>query len=487
MNRASRTWHSVAQSAVVAAVVVCTFITAVVVAVSLPAAQAAASPTSTSVAPAHCSPPAAGAGWQTATARQAGLDQRRLDDAIAFAASRMRTFVQVFRNNCLVGNGPANQLTGSTPWNLFSSTKSVVSMLAGIAVTHGKLDLDASIARYLPAGEVDRAHAAITVKDLLTQTSGLRQSIVTEAATAGLDLDPDIAKQALALPVTHQPGTFFEYTQHGPDLHAYVVQRAVGEDLQSFAQRELFTPLGIESSDYYWARDRSGHTYGSAFLYMPPADYPKLGMLMADDGMWGSTRIISHDYIAALRTPSPANRCYGYLFWLNAKPCTGPSFPSRKTIDMAPLEGLPSDAYAMVGFLQQNNFIVPSLGLLVSWTGVLGDVSPDPATVLSAGVNSELYHDFFRILIAAFTSPRLPDPGPYRPSVNLDVDPMQFTDPSITLGALGVGPYAPKNCTVVSCGTTPLRAPFQHNPGCFAIACIPVPPGSPRSVTGGSG
>lgn len=411
-----------------------------------------------------------------------GVDKAGLDDAIAFAASRMRTHIQVFRNNCLIGSGPLNEVTGDVPWNLFSSTKSVISMLAGIAYTQHRLDLNASIARYLPPGEADAAHARITVADLLTQTSGLSQSILSEAVTAGLDVDPNIAKQALALPVTHRPGTFFEYTQHGPDLLAYVVQRAVGEDLQQFAQRNLFGPLGIDAHDYYWARDRSGNTYGYAFLFMPPADYARLGLLMAGDGVWRSQRIIDSDYITRLRTPSPTNHCYGYLFWVNSSPCTGPSFPSRQTVDQAPLAGLPSDAYAMVGFLQQNNFIVPSLGLMVSWNGFLGDVSPDPATDLSASPISELYHTFFRKLVAAFRSPRLPDPGPYLPAMNLNLDPMQFADPNITLGALGIGPDAPGDCTVLSCGNTPLRAPLSGNPGCFAITCPPLTAQAPHRV-----
>ncbi|MFW0793379.1 serine hydrolase [Gordonia sp. CPCC 205515] len=438
-----------------------------------PAAQAAPA------TQAQCSLPAGAADPTTMSPARVGMDKARLDDAIAFAASRLRTHIQVFRNNCLVGTGPLNSVTGNHPWNLFSSTKSVVSMLAGIAYTQGKLDLNASIARYLPAGEVDKAHAAITVRDLLTQSSGLRQSIISEAIPAGLDVEPNIVKQALSLPVQHKPGTYFEYTQHGPDVLAFVVQRAVGQDLQRFAQQELFGPLGIAQHDYFWSRDRSGHTYGYAFLFMPPADYSRLGLLMLNDGAWQGRRIIASDYIRQLRTPSTTNRCYGYLFWVNAQPCIGPSFPSRQTSSIAPLEGLPDDAYAMVGFLQQNNFIVPSLGLLVSWNGFLGDVSPDPGTVLSASLNSELYHDFFRKLVSAFTAPRMRDIGPYRPTMNLNFDPAQFADPNIALGALGFGPYAPKDCTAIACGPGPLRAPLQGNPGCFAVTCVPLGPGSP--------
>ena len=229
---------------------------------TVPAATAAPSQ-------ARCALPQGSAAPDSATPSSVGIDKAKLDDAIAFAASRMRTHIEVYRNNCLIGNGPLNAVTGNIPWNLFSSTKSVISMLAGVAYTQGRLDLGASIEKYLPAGTVDRSHAAITVRDLLTQSSGLRQSIVSEALTAGLDVDPDIAKQALALPVQHMPGTFFEYTQHGPDLLAYVVQRAVGEVCRSLRSEHCSGPW--ESTN----TTTTGHAIGPA----TPTDTPSCSCL----------------------------------------------------------------------------------------------------------------------------------------------------------------------------------------------------------------
>jgi hypothetical protein len=209
---------------------------------------------------------------------------------------------------------------------------------------------------------------------------------------------------------------------------------------------------------------------------------------MLNEGRWNDTRIISADYVHQASSPSPANPCYGFLFWTNNAPCTGPSIPSRQTVDRAPLAGLPPDAYAMVGFLQQNAFIVPSLHLLVTWNGVLGDVSPDIATVISANVISELYHDFFRALAPAITDTALPDAGPYVPAFNTDVDPRQFANPDVALGPFGIGPNAAPGCTVLSCGPGMLRAPFADTPpGCLVIACFPVDPATPRRTDPGPG
>lgn len=39
------------------------------------------------------------------------------------------------------------------------------------------------------------------------------------------------------------------------------MQRAVGEDLQTFAQQKLSGPIGIDANSYFWLRDRAGDTY----------------------------------------------------------------------------------------------------------------------------------------------------------------------------------------------------------------------------------
>ncbi|SNT26172.1 hypothetical protein [Rhodococcoides kyotonense] len=196
---------------------------------------------------------------------------------------------------------------------------------------------------------------------------------------------------------------------------------------------------------------------------------------MSSNGQWNGRRIVSDAYISQLRTPSEANTCYGFLFWLNRTPCIGPSFPSQQTLDAPLLAGMPDDAYAMVGFLQQNNFIIPSLGIQVTWNGVLGDVSPDLSTVLSASTNSELYTNFFNALAEALPGEDLPA-QPYEPSFNTNINVDSFYDPNILLGTLGLGPDAPHP-------PGPVSPPVSDAPpGCLVFACLPVSPDTPRRV-----
>ncbi|MEU4343638.1 serine hydrolase [Nocardia sp. NPDC023852] len=402
---------------------------------------------------------------ERAAPEQVGLNAERLQEALTFAGERNRLNVQVFRHNCLIGEGPTNDQTGNVAWNIWSATKSIVSVLAGIAWDQGKLDLQVPIDRYLPAGLGDAEHRSITVENLLTETSGMRVGVLTEGVTGVIPVDPNSAVQALGVSLDHPPGTVFTYSQRDVDLLSYVIELAVGEPLQQFAQRELFDPLGILRSDYYWARDRAGHTYGYAHLMIPPNDFAKLALLVSNNGQWGAQQIVSAAYLRKAREPSPANPCYGYLFWL------GPG-----CIEIA--DFLPTDVYAMSGLALQDVFIIPSLDLTVVWTGAYGNVSRYGAGGVVQNAQ-ELSYEFFRRLFDAFYDRPVPDPGPYiEPPVRLD--PRRFVDANILLAVFGIGPSAYPGCNVVACLNYPLAPPFADTaPGCVIVACLGPDPRTP--------
>ncbi|MFE3027046.1 serine hydrolase domain-containing protein [Nocardia tengchongensis] len=394
---------------------------------------------------------------ETATAEEVGLDSAALRRAIDLASDPTRFTVQVFRNNCLIAGGPGNARAGGVPWNLWSGTKSVVSMVAGIAVGAGVLRVDDPIGDYLPDGLGDAEHRAITVRSLLTETSGMEIAIASEGITGLARLDPNVVAQALAMPIQHPQGETWQYSQRAVDLLVYVIQRAVGEDFQAYAQRNLFDPLGIRTTDYLWARDRSSNTYGHAHLVLPPDDYAKLGLLLVNRGNWHGRQVIPTGYLTQATTPDGVNPCYGFLITVNGPDCD----------DLFP--GLPADALQMAGMMRQDNFIVPSLGLLVSWTGV---------TVPGGAVSFP--HDVLRGLTQAFRTPTLPDPGPYvqRPDASI-TDPM-FLNPDATMAALGLGPMAYPGCGLLECLGKPLYPPFGNwPPGCFILGCAAVDPATP--------
>lgn len=132
----------------------------------------------------------------------------------------------------------------------------------------------------------------------------------------------------------------------------------------------------------------------------------------------------------------------------------------------------------MSGLGLQHVFIIPSLDLMVVWTGVFGTHTNRGLTgMLQYG--KEVPHEFFRRLLAAFHDSPIPDPGQFvEPPLTLDA--RRFFDTDIALAVLGVGPAAYPGCNVLSCLNIPLAPPFADAPpGCLILACVGTDPRTP--------
>jgi CubicO group peptidase (beta-lactamase class C family) len=330
----------------------------------------------------HCDEPAPGPrGWERATPGEAGMDATKLADAMSYGTSQASYAIRVYRYGCLVAEdafAPANTDAQYESWSL---AKSITSMVFGRAMTKGLITPDDPLGSLIT--EADAAHGAIRMHDLLTMTSGLYWNGFRDYDI----LMPDRVRDALLTPVDKKPGTYWEYSQSGPALVAEATQRAIGEDFQAFAQRELFGPIGITPGSWKWNRDSAGHTQGFFGVQMVPDDFAKLGELMRRGGVWNGRRLLSRRYLREALTPVRQSGCYGYLIWLNAaRPCVGVRISERPVHDRRMFPGLPGDLYTFSGLFGQLVTVFPSQGIIVQRNG------QDPGT-LAGGANweAELY------------------------------------------------------------------------------------------------
>ena len=362
-------------------------------AVFAPAAQAAKT----------CPEPAAE--WERATPAEAGMDAAKVQDAMDYGTQNLAYAVRVYRNGCLVAEDRQAPVNRTQQYQSWSMAKSVTALLFGRAMTLGLISPDDPIGSLVP--EADPGHGAITMRDLLTMTSGLRWNGFRDYNIFTM---PDRVKDALTLETVHRPGGYYEYAQSAVALLAEAVRRAVDEDPEAFIQRQLLEHLGIEDADWFWDRDRAGHVLGFMGVNMRPDDYGRLGELMRRKGMWRGRRLLSQRFMREAVAPSETNGCYGWLIWLNAgQPCVGVRITDRPVSDRRDMPELPADMYRFSGLFGQLVTVFPSQEIVVVRTG------QDPGLVPAGGQDWET--ELYKRVLGAITDERAEPGGDQAPQV----------------------------------------------------------------------
>ncbi len=133
-------------------------------------------------------------------------------------------------------------------FDLASLTKVVgTTAAAAILYDRGRLDLEAPVVRYLPEFGGTPGHDQITIRQLLTHTSGLEFSGLLWKQASDRQ---GILRQIYAMPVSHPPGSFYRYQDFNMILMGEIVQRLSGLPLDRFLQREVFGPLGMKDTRF---------------------------------------------------------------------------------------------------------------------------------------------------------------------------------------------------------------------------------------------
>ena len=149
---------------------------------------------------------------------------------------------RVYGNRALVPN--VEQMTGNTIFDLASLTKVVATAPSiWLLIQRGKISLDESASTYLP----EIADRTITIRHLLTHTSGLRPDVDLTPEWSGYDKGVQLA---LAETPRNRPGIVFRYSDINYILLGEIVRRVSGETLDVFAKTNIFDPLGMKDTGF---------------------------------------------------------------------------------------------------------------------------------------------------------------------------------------------------------------------------------------------
>lgn len=320
-------------------------------------------------------------GWEIASPDSVGMDGAQLCTIAARLEQRATKVhsVVVVRHGKLVfeqyfpgydqpWGQPEGQheFTATTKHDMRSATKSVTSLLVGIAIDRKLIaGVDEPVLKFLPdyAAVKQAGWDTITLRHLLTMSSGIKWDEArswtdpkNDEPHLGFEADP--LGYVLSRPIAAPPDVLWTYNGGGTDLLGNVIERVSKKSLEAFAREALFQPLGI--TDVEWKTyPKNSKIAAAAGLRLRPRDAAKIGQLVLNRGQWNGQQIVSADWIAQSITPRfqaigffGSTMFYGYQWWM------GRSLVGGKDIKWI----------GAFGWGGQRIFIVPELDLVMMTT-----------------------------------------------------------------------------------------------------------------------
>ncbi|KKM96535.1 hypothetical protein LCGC14_1177140 [marine sediment metagenome] len=256
---------------------------------------------------------------------------------------------QLIENNSYYG--------GSLIHDQWSTTKSLMSIMIGIALQEGFLDnISQTLYEFFahiwePSFVDSELKKNITIEQLLTMTSGYGDFAIPDAETKIAD---DWIKFALdEVPLVFTPGEVgeWEYSNEGPTLLSGIITNVTGKSTEEFAKEYLFTPLGISADEYDWDYDAQNISYGGYGFACSPKVQAKLGILCLNNGTWNGIQIVDKNFMKNATTTQISGGGkgdYGYLFYPNG-----------------PLEG-----FYTYGAAGQAIYVIPKYNITIGFAGI---------------------------------------------------------------------------------------------------------------------
>ena len=179
--------------------------------------------------------------------------------------------------------------------NIYSVSKGVCALAAGLAVEEGVVSLDSRAAEMLPDIEPGPGVADVTLEHLLSMRSGIDFRWFGHEPVAGADLAQDMLSRP-----TVGAGTAFQYS----DASTYVAMRMLGSvvgDVRDWLLPRLFDPLEIDNPQ--WHRCPLGWIVGGSGLELRTEELARIGRLLRDNGFWKGHQLIPDNWIERMHTP----------------------------------------------------------------------------------------------------------------------------------------------------------------------------------------
>jgi CubicO group peptidase (beta-lactamase class C family) len=245
----------------------------------------------------------------------------------------------VLKNGKTLYENYYNGYTATNNLHVFSVTKSIISILIGIAIDKGYIkSINQKVLDFFPDYAVKRGEKTIqnvTLNDMMTMTAPYKYK--SEPYTEYFTRDNWVNSALDLLGGNGKIGEFRYTPLIGPDILSGILVKTTGQSVLDFATEYLFSLLGInvqgnvvfrnkeEQLAWYkeknvrgWVSDQQGVNTAGWGLTLTPMDMAKIGQLYLDRGMWNGKQIIPEWWIdeSTKEHSRWGKLSYGYLWWI---------------------------------------------------------------------------------------------------------------------------------------------------------------------------
>lgn len=216
-------------------------------------------------------------------------------------------------------------------WTSFSVAKSISSMLVGVALKQGDINsMDDKLGEYIPE-LVGYDYGDVTVRQLLTMTSGIDWSEDYEDANSDVAQmyqkecvgdEAHILTYMKELKQIHTPGEYWNYSTGETDLVGILIQKASGKSLAEYFSEHVWKVFGMQQCAFWLADECSNLNIGGSGLSASLRDFARLGLVMLQDGNINGQSIFADEWLKdatslLYQIDADEGGGYGYLWWKN--------------------------------------------------------------------------------------------------------------------------------------------------------------------------
>ena len=227
----------------------------------------------------------------------------------------------VLQNETIVIEEYYNNHTKNDKFNLFSATKTIISLAIGILQDKKFLNINEKVSKFLPNWKNNET----TIKNVLEMSSGFSEPFLNFYLDMGFDYFAyNLTSRLYSYKNNQKPGKFFRYSNLNTQILNEIIKKVTKIETYKFIEENIYKK--IAKNDAIWNFDRTGNLKSFCCLYLNTEDFLRFGNFIKNKGKIDNEQIISEKYLNDVFTPNEkilenkinknVNNFYGLHAWI---------------------------------------------------------------------------------------------------------------------------------------------------------------------------